>query len=439
MARARSHTRVQARSKGEVDPELGKRIRSLRLARRMTQEELAGGDFSKGYISLVETGRTRVSLRAAGILARRLGVPLSELVGTLAEDELELWLVRGEKELASGNALVAIELAARYTKRATGLLRARFQRLHGRALTESSRSPDTVGLLDEALRYFRAHGERALAARTVFDLAVAHARLWRLGEALNLTLEAERAIADRDVVDRTLELQIHSLAATVFVALGDIGSAELRAQRALAIAQDVADPATMAQMYSTLSFTRHEEGDLEGALDFARRSLDIYDTLGRKAIVAEAWLTVASIEIERKRFDTAADAIDRARSLGVEQAHTRLLPMVEVARARLALQQGHLSEALAIADAITAAATTTERPRAFAFRIRAESLVRSQAPIAEVREAFERATAAAKGLSNRERATAHESYASALAAYGEHAGAYEQAQTALALMRTPAS
>jgi tetratricopeptide (TPR) repeat protein len=404
----------------------------------MTQEELAGGDLSKGYISLVETGRTRVSLRAAGILAQRLGVALSELVGTLADSELELWLVRGEKELASGNAPVAVELAARYTKRATGLLRARFQRLHGRALTESTRSPDAVSLLDEALRYFRAHGERALAARTVFDLAVAHARLWRLGEALNLALEAERAVADRDVVDRTLELQIHSLAASVFVALGDIGSAELRAQRALAIAQDVADPATMAQMYSTLSFARHEEGDLEGALDFARRSLDIYDNLGRKAIVAEAWLAVASIEIERERFADAEAAIDRARRLGVELDHTRLLPMVEVARANLAMHQGHLAEAIQIADAIAVAPETTERARALALRIRAEALARSKAPVGEVRTAFGRAVAAFKGLSNRERAQAHESYAGALAAYGDHAGAYEQAQTALSLMRPTA-
>ena len=46
----------------------------------MTQGQLAGADFSKGFISLVETGRTRMSLRAAGILAGRLGVSLSVLL-----------------------------------------------------------------------------------------------------------------------------------------------------------------------------------------------------------------------------------------------------------------------------------------------------------------------------------------------------------------------
>jgi transcriptional regulator with XRE-family HTH domain len=49
--------------------------------RRMTQADLAGSDFSKGFISLVECGRTRMSLRAAGILAARLDVSLGALLG----------------------------------------------------------------------------------------------------------------------------------------------------------------------------------------------------------------------------------------------------------------------------------------------------------------------------------------------------------------------
>jgi len=47
----------------------------------MTQAQLAGPDFSKGYVSLVESGQTRISLRAARILARRLKVPLHVLLG----------------------------------------------------------------------------------------------------------------------------------------------------------------------------------------------------------------------------------------------------------------------------------------------------------------------------------------------------------------------
>lgn len=64
----------------EIDHELALRIRRLREERGMTQAQLAGSDFSKGFISLLETGRTGLSLRAAQILAGRFGVGLEELV-----------------------------------------------------------------------------------------------------------------------------------------------------------------------------------------------------------------------------------------------------------------------------------------------------------------------------------------------------------------------
>lgn len=71
---------VRQKPKGAVDPRFGQRLRELRTARGMTQAQLAGADFSKGFVSLVETGRARVSLRAAQIFADRLGLPLGDLV-----------------------------------------------------------------------------------------------------------------------------------------------------------------------------------------------------------------------------------------------------------------------------------------------------------------------------------------------------------------------
>lgn len=71
---------VRQRAKGPIDPRFGQRLRELRLAVGMTQAQLAATEFSKGFISLVETGRARTSLRAAQIFAERLRVPLAELV-----------------------------------------------------------------------------------------------------------------------------------------------------------------------------------------------------------------------------------------------------------------------------------------------------------------------------------------------------------------------
>lgn len=65
---------------GPISMTLANRVKSLRLARGLTQEQLAGEDFSKGFISFIETGRSRMSFRSAEILARRLQVPVTALL-----------------------------------------------------------------------------------------------------------------------------------------------------------------------------------------------------------------------------------------------------------------------------------------------------------------------------------------------------------------------
>ncbi len=60
--------------------DLGRRIREARLARNMTQSELADGIFSMSYISAVERGQIRPSLGALERLAQALQVPADELL-----------------------------------------------------------------------------------------------------------------------------------------------------------------------------------------------------------------------------------------------------------------------------------------------------------------------------------------------------------------------
>ena len=118
MARAtatRTRRIVRQRAKGPIDRGPGDRVRALRSARGLTQADLAGNEFSKGFISLLETGRTRVSLRAAEIIASKLGVGVAELLTPgSSNEELELILVRGESELRAGNAERVLPLLERW-------------------------------------------------------------------------------------------------------------------------------------------------------------------------------------------------------------------------------------------------------------------------------------------------------------------------------------
>src|SRR2546428_1535926 len=98
----------------------------------MTQARLAAGSFTSGFISLVETGRTRMSLRAAEMVAAKLGVSIADLLTPAAKasgSQVELLLIQAEAALRAGDGSQALRLADDLQARATGEHRARVQRL----------------------------------------------------------------------------------------------------------------------------------------------------------------------------------------------------------------------------------------------------------------------------------------------------------------------
>jgi transcriptional regulator with XRE-family HTH domain len=71
----------------DLRPAFGRRIRALRLARHLSQEELAErANLHWTYISGIERGRRSPSLNSMGRLASALGVPLSSLVEELSKE-----------------------------------------------------------------------------------------------------------------------------------------------------------------------------------------------------------------------------------------------------------------------------------------------------------------------------------------------------------------
>jgi transcriptional regulator with XRE-family HTH domain len=73
---------VSTASSGSSDGEIGSRIRDHRIARNMTQRDLAGDRYSVSYISAIERGKVqRPSQEALQWCAARLGVSVLELLG----------------------------------------------------------------------------------------------------------------------------------------------------------------------------------------------------------------------------------------------------------------------------------------------------------------------------------------------------------------------
>ena len=71
---------------GRITIALGKKIRSLRLSRGWTQEQLAEyADLHVSYIVLLEKGANRATIETLEKLAKAFGISISELVHSLDE------------------------------------------------------------------------------------------------------------------------------------------------------------------------------------------------------------------------------------------------------------------------------------------------------------------------------------------------------------------
>ena len=82
---------------------LGDRVRQLRIAKGLTQTELAGERFSKEYVSQIERGKTRPTQETLSWIAERLGVDVSYL------ETGQTWNEYAEVEAAVMRAEAAVE------------------------------------------------------------------------------------------------------------------------------------------------------------------------------------------------------------------------------------------------------------------------------------------------------------------------------------------
>lgn len=94
----------------EPEEDMGARIRRLRLERGMTLARVAGGDFSRAFLSQVETGRSRPSTRVLTIIADRLGTRVDDILPGNRTEERELSLERARVAVLRGRPHLALQL-----------------------------------------------------------------------------------------------------------------------------------------------------------------------------------------------------------------------------------------------------------------------------------------------------------------------------------------
>ena len=365
-----------------VEPSaLGARIKSARLARGLTQAELAGDGISTAYVSRIESGARRPTLKVLVEFARRLDKPVDQLLrgvsGTeydeirLGLDYAELALENGEPEEAERQARDALTRAELATLEP---FRSRGHYLLGRAY-------EALGRLDEAIRELE-HAVDSGSSLPVVHAGIALSRCHRDAGDLSLAIEVGERIGATlpalglDHTDEAVELAV-TIAGAYFLR-GDVNQAARLCSDVVRRTEGCASPAARSAAYWNASVALSERGQIHDAVSLATRALALRGEGHDSRNLARLRLSLGRLEL---RLGPAAlpDALahlTRARDeLRGSSASAVDLAQSGVALADAQLRSGDPQSALGHAAEVAAMDTPEVLPeRAEATMIRGQAL-----------------------------------------------------------------
>ena len=196
---------------------VGAKLKEARLAKKYTQSQLAGTDFSVSYISAIERGQIHPSLRALEIFAMRLGLSSKDLLipqspggaaatstkkGLSSSDEIDWRVLTAQVMIEQNdNQKAILQLQELLAHKLTNAQEIRVRYLLALAFSKSNQWQESENALSEALRLAKdAHSH--IHAQLLLLQGVAHSSLQDHGQGLALhqhSLELLESLQNQDV------------------------------------------------------------------------------------------------------------------------------------------------------------------------------------------------------------------------------------------------
>jgi transcriptional regulator with XRE-family HTH domain len=375
---------------------IGERLRRLRLERKLSQRELASPGVSYAYISRIEAGARRPSVKALRKLARKLGVSVEylETGSDLRDvDERELRLADAELELRLAND----------PAKAEGTLR--------RILDEAVAAGDTASALraNVALGLVAAHDgnnaeaverlEPAAESRSLSParrpdvyatLGQAYAALGQPQHAVELFERCLAEVTEEAPDDVSSQVRFATYLSYVLSDLGDFDRAQRVLDDALGRAADVNDAYTRVRLYWSLARLNELRSEPAVALDYARRAIALLEVTDDTVHLARAHLLCGSIMTLQGRVEEAGAQFDAAEQLFGPHPAALDLANLRSDQAKRAATLGRPGEAEQLArEAIDALGNEHPSERGVALGVLADAL--AQQGKSEAEAAFEQA------------------------------------------------
>lgn len=265
--------------RGNGSTSIGMRIRTLRQEAGWTQAELGAPEYSKAYVSQIESGKVTPSLATLSVLASKLGTSLEALlpVGDTehrAQDLERLWRAADR-------------------------------------LSEHGEDTTSVDLLEQAARLSAASQDARLRGEGHLRYALA---LWRVGNVRHALDECEESIeAFSGSNDPTLLGRAYNVAGLVYRDLNEWAAAKRYFQRALRMFPRRSIWHSRVLINLTMLLARMRE--YKEAHDYCRRAIDITHSYGDGELEGFAHIALSYTLIELGDHERALKEISAAEKL----------------------------------------------------------------------------------------------------------------------------
>ena len=338
---------------------IGEKIRAARLAERLTQEQLAGDDLSKSYISEVERGRRNPRRVTLKVLAQRLRKPLSYFLEGAAEDrEAEAYLGLGLAQLLGGSdewavaslnkaldlalqgrseALPAkVELALARADQRHGYFQRAQRRLDrclpilartgdadaaaaghyclGRIRLESGDPASSIWAFQAGLQHSDYLAQAPLLRSQLYlGIGTAHQKLGNVREAREAFGRALEAVYQFKDYHRLVSWHLER--ADAALGEGRLEEASEHTSRAAAIGEARVSKQTLAEVHERLGRLEGEAGNWEPAASHFRWSVALYGAAANVPAVAQALSGLAEALLQQAAPDAARATCEGALAL----------------------------------------------------------------------------------------------------------------------------
>ncbi len=283
---------------GQFTQSVGAKMRAVRLARKLTQNQLARPDFSVSYISAIEREQIQPSLRALAILAARLGLSSTQLLTgqtsddvirsaalnklSPGEEEVELMLVEAQIAIRQGAALRALEqlqqVATRNLKRRRQV---QLQYLLGWAYLHTAQFEESKHALLEAARLAKDQSDSSINVCILNMLGTVYAATGNYTDALGAYQRCLDLLASDQQYNPFFTLQVYTNLGECYSRIRQFGRAVEMFQRAAAFAEELTAPGQLTAQYEKMYQHYSEAGEDHLAALGAYKCLYLYGQASR--------------------------------------------------------------------------------------------------------------------------------------------------------------